>query len=47
MYISTGMLLPLLALLAGLLILIRPRLLHYVVAIFLIVFGVIGLMPYF
>jgi hypothetical protein len=41
------MLLPLLALLAGLLILVRPHLLHYVVAIFLIAYGVIGLMRYF
>ena len=36
---------PLLALLAGILILIRPRLLNYVVAIYLIVIGVLGLFP--
>ena len=34
---------PLLALLAGILILIRPRLLNYIVAIYLILVGVIGL----
>jgi threonine/homoserine efflux transporter RhtA len=36
---------PLLALLAGILILIRPKLLNYVVAIYLIVIGVLGLFP--
>ena len=36
---------PLLALIAGILILIRPRLLNYVVAIYLIVIGLIGLFP--
>ena len=36
---------PLLALLAGILILIRPRLLNYVVALYLIVVGVLGLFP--
>lgn len=36
---------PLLALLAGILILIRPRLLNYVVALYLIVIGVLGLFP--
>ncbi len=34
---------PLVALLAGILILLMPRLLNYVVAIYLIVIGVIGL----
>ena len=34
---------PLLALIAGILILIRPRLLNYIVAIYLILVGVIGL----
>ena len=38
---------PLIALIAGLLILIVPRLLNYIVAIYLIVLGVAGLMPYF
>jgi hypothetical protein len=36
---------PLLALLAGILILIRPKLLNYVVAIYLIVIGILGLFP--
>ena len=39
-------LLPLLALLAGILILIRPKLLAFIVAIYLIVVGVVGLLPY-
>jgi hypothetical protein len=34
---------PLLALIAGVLILIRPRLLNYIVAIYLIVVGLVGL----
>jgi len=34
---------PLVALIAGILILIIPRLLSYIVAIYLIVFGVMGL----
>ena len=36
---------PLLALIAGILILIVPRLLNYVVAIYLIIVGLIGLLP--
>lgn len=36
---------PLLALLAGILILIRPKLLSLIVAIYLIVIGVLGLFP--
>ena len=36
---------PLLALIAGILILVVPRLLNYVVAIYLIVVGVLGLFP--
>jgi hypothetical protein len=36
---------PLVALIAGVLILIMPRLLNYVVAIYLIVIGVLGLWP--
>ncbi|MBC6941879.1 MAG: DUF3096 domain-containing protein [Xanthomonadales bacterium] len=36
---------PLLALLAGILILVRPRLLTWIVAIYLIVIGVLGLFP--
>ena len=34
---------PLVALIAGLLILIMPRLLNYIVAIYLIIFGLLGL----
>lgn len=38
---------PLIALIAGLLILLMPRLLNYVVAIYLIVIGVLGLADHF
>jgi hypothetical protein len=38
---------PLVALLAGILILVRPRLLNYVIAIYLIIIGIIGLAPHF
>ena len=34
---------PLVALLAGILILVQPRLLNYIVAIYLIIIGLIGL----
>lgn len=34
---------PLVALLAGILILVQPRLLNYIVAIYLIVIGLLGL----
>jgi Protein of unknown function (DUF3096) len=37
---------PLVALIAGILILVRPRLLNYIVAIYLIVVGVLGLVGY-
>ena len=47
MYISMGLLQPLIALLAGILILIRPALLNYVVALYLIVIGLIGLSAHF
>ena len=40
MYVSIG---PLLALVAGILILIVPRLLNYIVAIYLIIVGLLGL----
>ncbi len=36
---------PIVALIAGVLILIMPRLLNYVVAIYLIVVGLLGLFP--
>ncbi|WP_081581731.1 DUF3096 domain-containing protein [Pararhodospirillum photometricum] len=38
---------PIVALIAGILILIRPGLLNYVVAIYLIIVGVTGLVPLF
>ena len=38
---------PLIALIAGILILIMPRLLNYVVAIYLIATGIIGLSHHF
>ncbi|HYX64761.1 MAG TPA: DUF3096 domain-containing protein [Burkholderiales bacterium] len=38
---------PLVALIAGILILFMPRLLNYIVAIYLIVIGVIGLLARF
>ncbi len=38
---------PVVALIAGVLILIMPGLLNYIVAIYLIVLGVIGLAPHF
>jgi hypothetical protein len=34
---------PIIALIAGILILVRPRLLNYIVAIYLIVIGLLGL----
>ena len=34
---------PVIALIAGILILIVPRLLNYIVAIYLIIFGILGL----
>lgn len=36
---------PLVALVAGVLILVMPRLLNYIVAIYLIVVGLLGLFP--
>jgi Protein of unknown function (DUF3096) len=35
---------PLLAIIAGILILVKPRLLSHIVAIFLILFGILGLL---
>ena len=43
MHISIGHLSPIIAILAGILILLMPRLLNYIVAIYLIVIGVLGL----
>ena len=36
---------PVIALIAGILILVMPRLLNFIVAIYLIVVGVVGLFP--
>ena len=43
MTLSIGHLSPIISLIAGILILIMPRLLNYIVAIYLIIIGVIGL----
>jgi DUF3096 family protein len=43
MTVSIANLQPIVALIAGILILIMPRLLNYIVAIYLIVIGIIGL----
>ena len=45
MDIATVPLSPLIALIAGVLILVMPRLLNYIVAIYLIIVGVLGLFP--
>jgi hypothetical protein len=36
---------PLISLIAGVLILVMPRLLNYIVALYLIIIGVLGLFP--
>jgi hypothetical protein len=46
MHIDVIMIQPLIALLFGILILILPRLLNYLIAIYLIFFGLIGLFPH-
>ena len=46
MTINSALILPLLALLAGVLILLRPRLLSHIVAIYLIIIGIVGLWPH-
>jgi hypothetical protein len=43
MVISTAHITPLVALIAGILILIMPRLLNFIVAIYLIIIGLVGL----
>ena len=47
MTIDLVLLNPLIALIAGILILLVPRLLNFVVAIYLIVIGILGLVPHF
>jgi hypothetical protein len=44
-HLNIGSLQPAIALIAGILILIVPRLLNYVIAIYLIVIGITGLWP--
>ncbi|MFZ0790734.1 MAG: DUF3096 domain-containing protein [Chromatiaceae bacterium] len=43
--LSNAVLAPALALLAGILILLAPRFLNYFVAVYLIVVGIVGLIP--
>jgi hypothetical protein len=43
MTVSIGHLQPIVALIAGVLILVMPRLLNYIVAIYLMIIGIIGL----
>ena len=45
MEITTLTLTPLISLIAGIIILIMPRLLNYIVAIYLIIIGILGLFP--
>ncbi len=37
---------PLIALIAGILILLKPQLLSYIVGIYLIIVGILGLLPF-
>ncbi|PSJ61015.1 DUF3096 domain-containing protein [Pseudaminobacter soli (ex Li et al. 2025)] len=46
MTISSLAITPLVSLIAGILILVMPRLLNYIVAIYLIVIGLVGLFPH-
>lgn len=45
MNFTTIALSPLIALIAGILILLMPRLLNYIVALYLILIGILGLFP--
>lgn len=45
-HLEIAMLQPMIALIAGILILLAPRLLNFVVAIYLILLGVTGLWPH-
>lgn len=47
MHVDVVMLRPLVTLLFGILILILPRLLNYLIAIYLILVGLVGLFPHF
>ena len=44
MYVSMANLTPIVSILAGILILIMPRLLNYIVAIYLIIVGLLGIL---
>ncbi|HUH17386.1 MAG TPA: DUF3096 domain-containing protein [Methylomirabilota bacterium] len=44
---NTAFWVALLALLTGILILVFPRILNYIVAMYLIIIGVLGLIPFF
>jgi hypothetical protein len=46
MHVDVIMIQPLLALLFGILVLILPRLLNYLIAIYLIFIGLVGLFPH-
>ncbi|HEX4112282.1 MAG TPA: DUF3096 domain-containing protein [Stellaceae bacterium] len=46
MHLSLLTIQPLIALIAGILILIVPRILNFVVAIYLIIIGIMGLWPH-
>jgi Protein of unknown function (DUF3096) len=46
MTINVLLLQPIVALVAGILILIMPRLLNYIVALYLIIIGLTGLLPH-
>ncbi|MBN9255378.1 MULTISPECIES: DUF3096 domain-containing protein [unclassified Mesorhizobium] len=46
MTISTIAVTPLISLIAGVLILVMPRLLNYIVAIYLIIVGLVGFFPH-
>ena len=41
--VNINVLVPLLALIAGILILVMPKMLHYIVAIYLILYGIVSL----
>jgi hypothetical protein len=46
MTVNIVLLQPLIALIAGILILLVPRLLNYIVAVYLIIIGLAGLLPH-
>lgn len=46
MTVDLNIVAPILALVAGILILLVPRILNYVVAVYLIIIGILGLLQY-